>query len=113
VYGDNGLVIDISPTTYQLATIRLGAPYYVDSPDTITALPTTLDGLAALKTANADKDNQSPHFLTFTTVHAATLYVAYDATVSSFPSWLSASFTNTGQIIQTTNGPMAVWKQDV
>jgi Bacterial Ig domain/Fibronectin type III domain len=113
VRGDNGLVLGISPTTYQLATIRLGATYYVDSPYTITTMPTGLDGLAALKTANADKQNNSPDFLTFTTVHDATLYVAYDATVSSFPSWLSASFTNTGQIIQTTNGPMAVWKQDV
>ena len=113
VRGDNGLVLDISPTTYQLATIRLGATYYVDSPYTTTTIPTGLDGLAALKTANADKQNNSPDFLTFTTVHDATLYVAYDATMSSFPNWLSASFTNTGQIIQTTNGPMAVWKQDV
>ena len=76
-------------------------------------MPSGLAGLAAIKTANADKQNTSRHFLTFTTLHDATLYVAYDATVSSFPNWLSTSFSNTGQVIQTTNGPMAVWKKNV
>jgi hypothetical protein len=113
IQGDNGFVMDISPTSYQLATTHLGTTYYVDSPDTITAMPPGLDGLAALKTADADKHNTHPQFLTFTILHDAVLYVAYDATVSSFPSWLSASFTNTGQIIQTTHGPLVVWKQDV
>jgi hypothetical protein len=46
-------------------------------------------------------------------VQDATFYVAYDATVSVFPTWLTASFANTGQIMRTTNGPMALWKKDV
>jgi len=68
-------------------------------------MPAGFDGLGAIKTANADKNRTNASFLTFTLLQDTTLYVAYNAKVSSFPSWLTASFTNTGEIIQTTNGP--------
>jgi len=109
----NGLITNVSPTAYQVATIHVGNTYYIDSASTITSMPTGFDGLGAIKTANADKNNRNAAFLTFTLLQNATLYVAYDAKVSYFPSWLTASFTNTGQIIQTTNSPMALWKKDV
>src|SRR5262249_6900897 len=86
---------------------------YVDSASTITALPTGFDGLGILKTANADKGNTNAAFLTLTLFQNATLYVAYDAKASTFPRWLTASFTNTGQLIQTTTRPMVLWKKDV
>jgi len=109
----NGLITGVSPTTYQAATIHVGDTYYVDSTATITAMPTGLNGLVAIKTANADKKNTNATFLTFTLLQNATLYVAYDTKVPNVPSWLTASFTNTGQIIQTTNRPLAVWKKNV
>jgi hypothetical protein len=96
-----------------VATLAVGETYYVDSTATITAMPTELNGLVALKTANADKKNTNATFLTLTLLQNATLYVAYDAKVPNVPSWLTASFTNTGQIIQTTNRPLAVWKHNV
>lgn len=109
----NGLVQSITPTTYKPATIHLGDRPYIDSSATITALPAALDGLVAIKTANADKKKSSATFLSFTTLQDATLYVAYDARVATFPAWLTASFTNTGQIIRTSSGPLAVWKKSV
>src|SRR5207249_10060712 len=94
-------------------TTHAGDHYYIDSAYTITAIPTGFDGLGIIKTANANKGSKKATFLTFTLLQDATLYVAYDATVSAFPTWLTASFTNTGQSMQTTNGPMALWKKDV
>ncbi len=111
--GSNGLLTNVAPTTYQVATLHVGDRYYVDSAATITALPPGLDGLGAIKTANANKGNTHATFLTFTLWQDATLYVAYNAKVAAFPTWLTASFTNTGQLIQTTNGPMAVWTKAV
>jgi len=109
----NGLITDVSPPTYQVATLHVGSTYYIDNAATITALPTGFDGLGIIKTANGNKRNTKATFLTFTLWQDATLYVAYDATVSAFPTWLTASFTNTGQSLQTTNGPMTLWKKDV
>jgi len=111
--GSNGLLTNVAPTTSQVATLHVGDRYYVDSAATITALPPGLDGLGAIKTANANKGNTHATFLTFTLWQDATLYVAYNAKVAAFPTWLTASFTNTGQLIQTTNGPMAVWTKAV
>ncbi|RMD59947.1 PKD domain-containing protein, partial [Candidatus Parcubacteria bacterium] len=42
-----------------------------------------------------------------------TVYVAYDSRATQYPSWLTASFTNTGQTIGTTDVPLTVWRQEV
>ena len=109
----NGLITKVSPTTYQVATVHTGSTYYIDSASTITSLPPGFDGLGILKTANGNKGNKNASFLTFTLFQDATLYVAYDAKVSTFPTWLTASFTNTGQLMQTTYHPMLLWKKNV
>jgi Bacterial Ig domain/Fibronectin type III domain len=111
--GSNGVLTDVAPTTYQVATLHVGDTYYVDRAYTITALPPELDGLVAIKTAQANRGNQQDTFLTGTLLQDATLYVAYDAQAATFPSWLTQFFTNTGQLIQTTRGPLAVWQQEV
>jgi hypothetical protein len=111
--GSNGVLTDVTPTTYQVATLHVGDTYYVDRAYTITALPPGLDSLVAIQTAQANRGNKQATFLTGTLLQDATLYVAYDAQVATFPSWLTQSFTNTGQLIQTTQGPLAVWQQEV
>ena len=109
----NGLITDISPTTYQVATLHVGSTYYIDTTATITALPSGWDGLEIIKTENAAKRNKQDTLLTFTLLQDATLYVAYDASVSVPPRWLTDSYTKTGQRIETTNGPLALWQQHV
>jgi Bacterial Ig domain/Fibronectin type III domain len=107
------VVSTIMPTTYTTASLHVGDPYYVDSAHTITALPATLADLVAIKTANADRNSKNLVLLTFTLNQDATLYVAYDAKATSFPTWLTSAYTNTGLLINTTNGPLAVWKKEV
>lgn len=109
----NGLTANLVPTKYRTASLHVGTTHYVDSTATITALPNGFDGLGIIKTASADKKNTSATFLTFTLWQQATLYVAYDAKASAFPTWLTASFTNTGQIMETTAGSLVLWKKDV
>jgi hypothetical protein len=110
---DTPTVATISPTTSQVDTLHVGSRCYIDTTATIKALPPGLDGIVIIKTADAAKRNKQATFLTFTLLQDARLYVAYDARVSA-PSWLGPpSFTNTGQRIETTYGPMALWKRDV
>ncbi|GIX49563.1 MAG: hypothetical protein KatS3mg131_3774 [Candidatus Tectimicrobiota bacterium] len=67
----NGEVSNLSPAAYQLATLGVGDPYYIDRSYTITSLPAALAGLVAIKTANNDKNNAQEAFITFTVAAAA------------------------------------------
>jgi hypothetical protein len=110
---DTLTVTNILPTTSQVDTLFEGSTCYIDTTATLKALPPELDGSVIIKTAAAEKRNKQATFLTFTLSQDARLYVAYDARVSA-PSWLGPpSYTNTGQSIVTTNGPMALWQRDV
>jgi hypothetical protein len=108
-----GTVTGVKPQTYVATNLHVGDKYYIDRSFTITALPPALEGLLAIKTANNDKSQVAASFLTFTLSHNATLYVAYDARATRYPDWLTASYTNTGQKILTTDVPLAVWRREV
>jgi hypothetical protein len=110
--GDN-TVTEVSSQTYEVTSLQVGDLYYLDRSYTITAMPAELEGLTAIKTANDDKHNQDATFLTFTATQDATIYVAYDARATRYPNWLTASFTNTGLLIDTSDVSLTVWQQDV
>lgn len=113
VEANRGSVTDVSPPHYEVAPLYVGAMCYIDASDTITALPAEFDGLVAIKTANADKNDKSAEFFSFTITQAATLYVAYDARTTRFPAWLTASYTPTGHLIDTSDASLIVWKREV
>jgi hypothetical protein len=102
-----------SPTNYEVTTLHVGDEYYIDRTYTITALPSTLNGLVAIKTANSDRDITSTTLLTLNLDEDATLYVAYDSRANPYPSWLTANYTSTGLTISTTDVFLSVWERQV
>jgi hypothetical protein len=113
VGGSAGTVTDVVPQHYAVAPIQVGDTYYIDRPYTITAMPDELIGSLAIKTANSSKGNTEAALLTFTVTQNATFYVAYDARATRYPDWLTASFTQTGQLLQTTDTALMLWKRQV
>jgi hypothetical protein len=109
-----GTVTELTPMEYEVVSnFGVAEEFYIDRTYTITALPAELDGLVGIKTANNDKYNTDAEFLTFTIDQDATLYVLYDARASRYPDWLVASYTNTGETIQTTDTSFSVWQRQV
>jgi hypothetical protein len=108
-----GIVTGVAPQHYEVAPVQLGDLYYIDRTYTITAMPDELAGSLAIKTPNGSKYNAEAALLTFTVAQDATLYVAYDARATRYPDWLTASFTTTGQLLQTTDTALMLWKRQV
>jgi hypothetical protein len=80
-----------------------GAVQYVDRSYTIIApVPTPVAGQTFIQTANGDKavSPGSANFMSFTLGQAASVYVAIDQRVTTKPTWLTSSFTDTGATIQ-------------
>ncbi|MBN1781603.1 Ig-like domain-containing protein [bacterium] len=83
------LVTSLSKTNYQLAYLALGDKLYIDRDYTLSSVPPSLNGLIWLKTANDDKTNREPDFLSFNVSDSSEVYVGYDAQIAAFPNWLS------------------------
>jgi hypothetical protein len=111
--GGAGTVTDVVPQHYEVAPVQVGDTYYIDRPYTITAMPDELIGSLAIKTANSSKGSTEATLLTFTVTQDATFYIAYDARATRYPDWLTASFTQTGQLLQTTDTALMLWKRQV
>ncbi len=99
------------PSAYETQPLLVGDTYYIDRSYVLTDLPPQLDGLMGIKTANNDKRNQETVFLTFALTHPATLYVAYDARTTRYPTWLTDAFVDTGLTVGTSDVPLKVWAQ--
>ncbi len=93
---------NLTPSNYKQNLIEIGDMYYIDASYTATSIPAALDGGIWIMTANADKNNSSVNYLSFSVDRNATVYVAYDAEATTLPDWLS-SFTSTGLQFSTTN----------
>jgi hypothetical protein len=74
---------------YDLYEFRINASCYVDAPYTVTRIPVALSGLAAMRTAQADKAAESEEFLHIQLSGPATIYIAYDADALRTPDWLA------------------------
>ena len=96
--GGTGLAYQIQPNG-----LTAGAVQYVDRSYTILApVPAALSGQTFIQTANGDKavSPGSTDFMSFTLGQAASVYVAIDQRVTIKPTWLTASFTDTGTTLQ-------------
>lgn len=80
-----------------------GAVQYVDRTYTLSAPVSNLvSGQTYIQTANGDKAASpgSSNFMSFTVGQAASVYVAIDQRVTTQPTWLTSTFTDTGTTIQ-------------
>lgn len=91
-----------SENAYELDRLTVGEPFYTDRPYTITWLPDFLEGARFIKTANDDKMNTDPAFLTAFIKQRAMAYVAFDPRASVLPSWLD-DWTKLDATIGTTD----------
>lgn len=89
----------LNPSTYQQDVLQVGKTYYIDRSVALVDVPAALQGLSYIKTANNDKGNTSPSFLSFTVDQPANIYVAYDSRVGSLPRWLIDNFVSTNYSI--------------
>ena len=89
---------------------------YGDSPHVMTAIPTFLNGVSFIRTANTkgavrgnlaatlvDNEN-NPEYLCFDIDVESTVYVLYDSRAYSLPDWLSATYTDRNEQATTMLG---------
>lgn len=75
---------------YELYNLRIGETAYVNSQLSITKCPVMLSGLPAIRTASADRNEQTGDFLQFDIASPARVYVAYESAAQEIPAWLQA-----------------------
>jgi len=99
--------------SYEFITngMNSGATQYIDRTFVFTSIPSTVQGLTYLKTANDDKLSTGNNFLSFDTSQPLTIYVAHDDRYTTKPSWLS-SYTITNDNIVSGAGTFSIYKKD-
>ena len=83
-------LINTGTTTYQLRILDTGVNYYTDRVYKITSLPSYLNNVQFIQTANNDKINTSDPMLSFDLSQPATVYIGYDSRANSIPTWLNS-----------------------
>ena len=114
-------VSNLSPDTYEVATIAVDELYYMDRDYVVISLPAELDGATLIVTGNDDKNSAGAGFITFNVGEPTTVYVGHDSRGDEAkggvpPEWLSNDFALVeGWEIEVTDGNMgtfSVWKKE-
>jgi hypothetical protein len=105
------IVTNLNQINYQTAYLNEGDIYYIDRTFTITNIPSPYQNLLWIKTANNDKASTGTAFLTFDVNQPVTVYIAYDQSISSIPTWL-ANWNNEGQLIQTSDTTLNLYSKN-
>jgi len=106
-------VSGISQTGYQFSTFRSGEAGYVDRNYTIDQAPQEIQGAIQILTANNDKATKGENFLSFQLRGEATIYVAYDNSISQTPTWLQ-EWTVTGkQVIDSRSKAYHLFSEEI
>jgi len=87
-----------------------GGMIYIDRSYTFSGVPTTLNGVTYIKTANNDKSSTDSTFLTFNVSEDVTVYIAHDDRISVKPAWLS-TFTDTGDNVLVAGSAHSLFKK--
>ncbi len=103
---------NLQPINYELAFLKLNDEYYIDSSFPLKSIPAPLQNLVWMKTANADKQNNSASFITFDLLKPSTVYIAYDRRATSIPTWLK-KFAKTGMEIAFYDQSNPTYRFDV
>ncbi len=80
------LIINLSPTNYQVDQLVEAGTYYIDRDYTIVGIPSQFQNWLLIKTANDDKVASNDTFIAFDLTDTATVAIAYDKRASSLPS---------------------------
>jgi K319L-like, PKD domain/Fibronectin type III domain len=110
-----GLQVDvISPSSYGVADVMTGDPYYVDASFSVLSVPAEYRGATWILTANGDVNRTSTTRLRFTVDRDVVVFVGYDRNAASAPDWLTQGFVPTGEGPMTTDGasPFIMWARD-
>ncbi len=99
-----------SGKSYQIVTYTQGMREYIDRSYTVRNPAPTGSQYTYIRTANDDKSRTDTNFLTFTLSSDANVYVAYDRRVSR-PSWLVDGWQDTGQVLETTDVPLRLYRR--
>jgi hypothetical protein len=111
--GNAGVTIT-SPIAYAQTQAKVNNRLYTDRVFTVNTLSANLAGGELLQLANDDKFSTAATQLTFTVDHAATVYVAVDATISPRASWLDATWTrDTASVFKWNNAGNTIATFDV
>ncbi|MGE3541121.1 MAG: hypothetical protein AB7N91_27265 [Candidatus Tectimicrobiota bacterium] len=98
--------------SYRVGTLTPGAPVYIDRTYTWTKIPTRYNGVQFILTANDDKYNTAPTYLSFTINRPATVYVTLHISATALPAWLGdGSWTLQPEIIETTDYKRLVYSK--
>lgn len=89
--------------------LQNGVLAYIDRTFTYSGVPTWLQGVTYIKTANGDKASQGDQFLSFELNQPATVYVAHDDRYQIKPDWL-LEFQDTGENL-TTDVPFSIFQK--
>ncbi len=76
--------------------------YYSDRDYVITSMPSYLESVLGIRTANNDKNETSETWITFGIDRDADIYIAYDQRATSLPNWMSG-YAAVGETIGTTD----------
>jgi hypothetical protein len=104
----SGLTVS-SGKTYEWDALANGKNVYIDRSYTFSTVPAKYNGLQYLRTANDDKAAAGNPLISFNANQNVTVYVSYAG--SGLPSWLSG-WTNTGDVIATTDRNLAVYAKE-
>ena len=111
-FGNVFEVRDLLPATYLKDYLDAGDEYYLDRSFVLVTIPAQYKDLLWIKTRNDDKQNRSDNFISFTLTDSAIVYVAYDKSIVTLPSWLS-SWTDTGdEIITNDDNPFRIYARE-
>jgi len=98
------------PSNYELGILAVDELVYVDRSYTYTGMPTELQGLPVVRTANDDK--RADVDLRIQLSAPRTLYVGFDVRGSELPAWLQSWELVPGWLITTIDTDLRIYRQD-
>lgn len=94
--GFNPEITTLLPSDSEIALNDYGDSVYSDETVALTSVPLEHTGAKWIRTINADATNSDASYLTFVVDRTTNLYVGYDASASTIPSWLD-DWDDTGE----------------
>ena len=92
-----------SPRNYFPVAAELEEALYLDNGELITQLPDVIKGSTLIRTAAADRWNESEDFLRLWLAAPAEIFVAIDKRGTALPAWLKRDFRTVNKDIRTDN----------
>lgn len=99
----------LSPSTSELAQNDYADSVYSDEEVPLFSLPIRHAGALWVRTANADATNSDASYLTFTVDRDVNLYVCYDSSATTIPSWLD-SWDDTGEVVTADSNTYSIFR---